>query len=59
MLLTEKKKEEELKRIPCIWYPITFKDQTEALLDLGSKVNAMSQALFRSLIRFQNTKNQC
>ena len=39
-LVTEKK--EELERVSCIWYPVTFKDQTKALLDLGSKVNAMS-----------------
>ncbi len=40
------KKTEELERIPYIWYPVTFKDQDqiEALLDLGSKVNAISQA---------------
>ncbi len=41
-LMTEKT--EELERVPCIWYPVTFKDQTEALLDSGSEVNAMSQA---------------
>ncbi len=39
MMMTEKK--EELVSVPCIWYPVTFKDQTEALLDLGRKVNAM------------------
>ncbi len=40
------KKTEELERVPCIWYPVTFKDQDqiEALLDSRSKINAMSQA---------------
>ncbi len=47
--MTDKKTEEELKRVPCIWYPITFKDQTEALLDLGSEVNAISQAFVQQL----------
>ncbi len=45
--ITDKKTEgelEELERVPCIWYSVTFKDQTEALLDSESKVNAMSQA---------------
>ncbi len=42
--MTDKKTEEELEQVPYIWYPVTFKDQTEALLDLGSKVNAISQA---------------
>ena len=35
---------EELERISCIWYPIIFKDQTEALLYPKSKVNEISQA---------------
>ena len=39
--ITEKKK--ELARIPCIRNPITFKDQTKALLDSESEVNAISQ----------------
>ncbi len=42
-------KTEELERVPCIWYPITLKDQTEALLDSRSKVNAMSQAFAQQL----------
>ncbi len=43
---TDKKTEEELEQVPYIPYPITFKDQdqTEALLDSRSEVNAMSQA---------------
>ena len=38
------KTKEELEQIPCIWYPVTFKEQTETLLDSGSEVNIMSQA---------------
>ncbi len=41
--MTEKT-EEELEWVPCIQYSVTFKDQTKALLDSQSKVNAMSQA---------------
>ncbi len=40
--MTDKKIEEELEWVPYIWYPITFKDQTEALLDSESEVNVMS-----------------
>ncbi len=43
------KKTEKLERVPCIRYPVTFKDQTEALLDSGNKVNAMSQAFTQQL----------
>ncbi len=43
------KKTEELERVPCIRYPVTFTDQTEALLDSGSEVNAMSQAFAQQL----------
>ena len=46
--MTEKT-EEELERVPCIWYPVTFQDWTEALLDLGSEVNAMSLAFASQL----------
>ncbi len=42
--MTDKKTEEELKQVPCIRYPVTFKEQTEALLDSRSEVNIMSQA---------------
>ncbi len=42
--MTEKKKEEELKQIPYIRYPVTFKNQTKALLDSKSKVNVINQA---------------
>ena len=40
--MTNKKTEEELERVSCIQYLVTFKDQTEALLNSGSKVNAMN-----------------
>ncbi len=48
ILMTEKT-EEELKQVPCMWYSVIFKDQTEALLDLGSEVNAISQAFAHQL----------
>ncbi len=47
--MTDKKTEEELERVPYIQYPVTFKDQIEALLYLGSEVNAMSQAFTQQL----------
>ncbi len=40
---------EELEQISCIRYPITFKDQTKALLNSKSKVNARSQAFVQQL----------
>ena len=44
ILITEKKiKEKELEQVLSIWYPIIFKDQTEALLDSRSKINIISQ----------------
>ncbi len=49
MSTTDKKTEEELERVPCIWYPVTFKDPTEVLLDSGSEVNAMSHAFAHQL----------
>ncbi len=52
MSITDKKTEgelEELERVPCIRYPVTFKDQTKALLDSGSKVNVISQAFAQQL----------
>ncbi len=42
-------KTEELEQVPYIWYPVIFKDKTKALLDLGSEVNAMSQAFAEQL----------
>ncbi len=49
-LITDKKTE-ELEWVPCICYPVAFKDQDqiEALLDSGSEVNAMSQAFAQQL----------
>ncbi len=47
--MTDKKTEEELERVPCIRYPVTFKDQTEALLDSRSEVNIISQAFAQQL----------
>lgn len=41
--MTKKKTKEKLKQVPCIQYLITFKEQTEVLLDLRNKVNAISQ----------------
>ena len=53
-LMTGKKREEELEWVSCIWYPTTFKNQTEDLLHLGSEVNAIS-----SVFAFQlGLKNQ-
>ena len=41
-----------LTRVPCIWYPITFRKKSvsmSALLDSGSKVNAIHPTLARKL----------
>ncbi len=46
---TTDKKTEKLEQVPCIWYSVTFKDQTEALLDSGSVINAMSQTFAQQL----------
>lgn len=43
MLMTNKKIE-ELERVSCIRYPVSFKNQTEVILDPGSDINARSQA---------------
>ena len=43
--MTDKKIEKaELERLSYIWYSVIFKDQTEALLDFESEVNAISPA---------------
>ncbi len=42
MSMTDKKIEEELEWVPYIQYFVTFKDQTEALLDSRSEFNIMS-----------------
>ncbi len=47
--MTDKKTEEELEWVPYLRYSIPFKDQTGALLDSGSEVNAMSQAFAQQL----------
>ena len=50
MSMTGKKTEEKkLEQVPYIWYSITFKNQTEALLDSESKVNAMNLAFASQL----------
>ncbi len=49
MLMTNKKTKEKLERVPSIWYPMTFKDQTETLLDSESELNIMSQAFAHQL----------
>ncbi len=41
--------EEKLEWVSYIWYSVTFKDQTEALLDSRSEVNAMNQAFAQQL----------
>ena len=44
MSMTGKKKKEKLEQVLCIWYPVTYKDQTEVLLDSERKVNAINPA---------------
>ena len=41
--------EEELKWVPCIWYLVIFKNETEALQDSQSEVNIMSQTFASQL----------
>ena len=54
--MTGKKKEEELERVPCIWYPITLKDRTEALHNLGTELNVMNPMFtFKLGLRFRKT----
>lgn len=45
--MTEKIRESELilEQVSFIWYLMIFKDQTEALLDLGDEVNIMSPTI--------------
>lgn len=47
--MNDKRTEEELKQIPCIWYFVTFKEWIEALLDSRDKVNVISQAFAHQL----------
>ena len=42
ILMTEKIKEKKLEWIPCIWYPVTFKNPIKVLLDSRSKINTIS-----------------
>ncbi len=49
MSMTDKKTEEELECVSYIQYFVTFKDQTEALLDSRSEVKAMSQVFAQQL----------
>ena len=46
--VTEASKEATLERVPCIRYPVRFRkyqvDDTQALIDSGSEVNAMHPA---------------
>ena len=54
-------KKEELEQVSCIWYPITFKDLTKALLDSESKVDIMISAFVHQLyltIRKTNVRAQ-
>ena len=48
-ILVIEKKKEELERIPYIWYLVTFKDQTKAVLDSKSEVNTICQAFAHQL----------
>ena len=56
--MTKNKIEEKLKRVSCIWYFVTFKDQTEALLDLKSKINIMSQTFASQLVNRGSAYNK-
>ncbi len=59
--MTDKITEEELERVSCIWYPVTFKNKTEVLLDSESEVNIISQAFAQQLglkIRKTNVRAQ-
>ena len=55
--MTDKKTEEEaLEQVPYIWYLVTFKDQTKALLDFENKVNVMNSAFTSQLgLKIQKT----
>ena len=50
MSITEKK--EKLEWIPCIWYSITSKDQTEVVLNSRNKINIINQT-FDSQLGFK------
>ncbi len=42
-MIEKKNRKKELEWVPCIWYPIIFKNQTEFQLDSKSEVNTISQ----------------
>ncbi len=48
--MTEKTEEKELEWVPCIWYLVIFKDQTEALLDSESEINVMNKLSLTSQV---------
>ena len=48
-MIDKKTENKELEQVACIWYLVTFKDQTEALLDSGSEVNVMNPAFASQL----------
>ena len=48
-MIDKKTEEKKLEKVPCFWYPITFMDQTKALLDSRSKFNIMSQVFIHQL----------
>ncbi len=54
--MTEKMERKEFESVPCIWYSITFKDQTKAVLDSRSEVNIISQAfVYQFGLKIQKT----
>ena len=57
--MTNANKEANLECVPCIWYPVQFKknqDNSKALIDSGSKVNAMNSAYAKKLdLRIRQT----
>ena len=54
--MIDKKREKEFEWLPCIQYLVIIKNQTEALLDSGSEVNAMNPTFaFQLGFRIQKT----
>ena len=50
MTETSKKDDVALQRVPCVYYPIWFKKkEVQALIDLGSEVNAITLAYILKL----------
>ncbi len=59
--MIKKKTEEELERVSYIWYFVILKNQIEAILNSGSKVNALSPVFASQLslkIRKTNVEAQ-